>query len=300
MLLRERIDKTSTVHFLGIDALSLIHIYYIRVGEGMKTRKTEQNARENYKKAYFLMIVVSTILFCTAIGCQKKVDTSLKAQSSIVEYTCISDSDSDKSFYVILKNYHGVYWETVIEGVSKAANEIDASVYLGGIDNETDIEGQIKLIDEAIESGASGILLAPATSDELVESCKKARESGIYVALIDSSINPVSYTHLDVYKRQGRYYHFYSRSACYYCTCCLCICTFEFSGKKAYAFVNVSYTYDSRRDVNYYKLHYYHKVKMDQYLSGNDRSVFSECILYLLADTVLFTGTRCTLSGGKG
>ena len=87
----------------------------------MKTRKTEQNARENYKKVYFLMIVVSTILFWTAIGCQKKVDTSLKAQSSIVEYTCISDSDSDKSFYVILKNYHGVYWETVIEGVSKAA-----------------------------------------------------------------------------------------------------------------------------------------------------------------------------------
>lgn len=90
----------------------------------MKTRKTEQNARENYKKVYFLMIVVSTILFLTAIGCQKKVDTSLKAQPSIVEYTCISDSDSDKSFYVILKNYHGVYWETVIEGVSKAANKI--------------------------------------------------------------------------------------------------------------------------------------------------------------------------------
>ena len=145
----------------------------------MKTRKTEQNARKNYKKVYFLMIVASTILFLTAIGCQKKVDTSLKAQPSIVEYTCISDSDSDKSFYVILKNYHGVYWETVIEGVSKAANEIDASVYLGGIDNETYIEGQIKLIDEAIESGASGILLAPANLDELVESCKKARESGI-------------------------------------------------------------------------------------------------------------------------
>lgn len=155
----------------------------------MKTRKTEQNARKNYKKSYFLMIVACTILFLTAIGCEKKVDTSLKAQSSIVEYTCISDSDSDKSFYVILKNYHGAYWETVIEGVSKAANEIDASVYLGGIDNETDIEDQIKLIDEAIESGASGILLAPANSDELVESCKKARENGIYVALIDSSIN---------------------------------------------------------------------------------------------------------------
>ena len=94
--------------------------------------------------------------------------------------------------------------------------------------------------------------------------------------------------------------YIFNRSACDYCTCCLCICTFEFSWKEDYAFVNVSYTYDSWRNVNYYKLHYHHEVKMDQYLSGNDRSVFSECILYLPADTVLFTGTRCTLSGGKG
>ena len=88
---------------------------YIRVGEGMKTRKTEQNARKNYKKSYFLMIVACTILFLTVIGCKKKDDTSLEAQSSIVEYTCISDSDSDKSFYVILKNYHGAYWEKVYQ-----------------------------------------------------------------------------------------------------------------------------------------------------------------------------------------
>ena len=85
---------------------------YIRVGEGMKTRKTEQNARENYKKVYFLMIVVSTILFLTAIGCQKKVDTSLKVQSSIVEYTCISDSDIDKSFY----NFKELPWRLLGDG----------------------------------------------------------------------------------------------------------------------------------------------------------------------------------------
>ena len=72
---------------------------YIRVGEGMKTRKTEQNARENYKKSIFFDDCrVYNPFFWTAIGCQKKVDTSLKAQSSIVEYTCISDSDSDKAF----------------------------------------------------------------------------------------------------------------------------------------------------------------------------------------------------------
>lgn len=39
--------------------------------------------------------------------------------------------------------------------------EIDAGVYLGGIDNETDIDGQISLMEKAVKEGADGILLAP-------------------------------------------------------------------------------------------------------------------------------------------
>lgn len=74
----------------------------------------------------------------------------------------------------------------------------------------------------------------------------------------------------------------------------------NFLGKKIMLSLMLATLMIPRRNVNYYKLHYHHEVKMDQYLSGNDRSVFSECILYLPADTVLFAGTRCTLSGCKG
>ena len=70
---------------------------------------------------------------------------------------------------------------------------MDAAIYLGGIDNETDISGQIRLMNEAIEQGADGILLAPANSNSLVESCEKAKKKNVSVVLIDSSINSTEF-----------------------------------------------------------------------------------------------------------
>jgi ABC-type sugar transport system substrate-binding protein len=116
-----------------------------------------------------------------------------QGESAPVEYRCISNPESEKKIYVILKNYHGDYWKTVIEGVEKAAKEVDAAIYLGGIDNETDISGQTRLMNEAIEQGADGILLAPANSNSLVESCAKAKKKNISVVLIDSSINSTEF-----------------------------------------------------------------------------------------------------------
>ncbi|MDD5804654.1 ABC transporter substrate-binding protein [Blautia sp. HCP3S3_H10_1] len=114
-------------------------------------------------------------------------------ESAVVEYTCISNPESEKKIYVILKNYHGAYWKSVIEGISDAAKEMDEAVYLGGIDNETDISGQISLVNQAMEQGANGILLAPANSSFLVESCEKAYADEIPLVLIDSSINSTEY-----------------------------------------------------------------------------------------------------------
>ena len=59
----------------------------------------------------------------------------------------------------------------MIQGVTEAAEQIEEAVYLGGIDNETDVSGQISLIEKAQQQGADGILLAPANSNALVESC---------------------------------------------------------------------------------------------------------------------------------
>ena len=143
-----------------------------------------------------LLLSILVVLFLLS-GCSKtsrysETDTEL-GESAVVEYTCISKPESEKKIYVILKNYHGDYWKKVIEGISKAAEEIDAAVYLGGIDNETDISGQIALMNEAMKKGADGILLAPANSTALINSCQKVRDRKIPVVLIDSSINSTEF-----------------------------------------------------------------------------------------------------------
>lgn len=147
------------------------------------------------------LIIVCLLLSCLLSGClglpgysdsggSKNQDTG---ETSVVEYQCISHPESEKKIYVILKNYHGDYWKKVIEGVSKAAREMNVAVYLGGIDNETDVSGQIALVEEATKKGADGILLAPANSTALVDSCQSARANKIPVVLIDSSINSTEF-----------------------------------------------------------------------------------------------------------
>ena len=144
------------------------------------------------------VLLMCLFLFCCLTGCSGYADSGgnseqTDGESAMVEYTCISKPESEKKIYVILKNYHGDYWKKVIEGISKAARKIDAAVYLGGIDNETDISGQIDLVNEAVKKGADGIMLAPASSMELIDSCEKIRESNIPLVLIDSSINSTEF-----------------------------------------------------------------------------------------------------------
>ena len=142
------------------------------------------------RKSYlFVALLMVSVLTAGCSGNQKTAADQSSENSAVVDYTCISKPGNERKIYVILKNYHGNYWQKVIDGITTAAEEMDAAVYLGGIDNETDISGQIDLMDEAIEAGADGILLAPANSNSLVESCEKAREDKIPLVLVDSSIN---------------------------------------------------------------------------------------------------------------
>ena len=143
-----------------------------------------------------IILIVVLVLSCVYLKhsvSEKNSKAAASGEEAVVKYSCISKPESKKKIYVILKNYHGDYWKTVIKAIKKATKEIDASVYLGGIDNETDISGQIALMNEAMEQGADGILLAPANSTEMADSCAKARKDNIPVVLIDSAINSIEF-----------------------------------------------------------------------------------------------------------
>ena len=141
----------------------------------------------------FLALGSATVLLSGCSGSSDSETELLTDNSAIVDYTCIANPDSQEKIYVILKNYHGNYWEKVIDGISSASDELDAAVYLGGIDNETDIDGQIALLEQAAADGANGILLAPASSSALIDTCQTIKEQTIPLVLIDSTINSDDY-----------------------------------------------------------------------------------------------------------
>lgn len=148
--------------------------------------------QSKYKKIRTGLLVILCMAVSMITACSKGQEEDVKRSEdhlAIVKYSCIANPKSEKKIYVILKNYHGEYWEKVIDGIRQASKEVNAAIYLGGIDNETDIEGQKKLIDEAIEQKADGIMLAPASSSSLEESCHKIKKKKIPLALIDSSVN---------------------------------------------------------------------------------------------------------------
>lgn len=176
----------------------------------MTQKQWKQNQRiQNQKmhnqriKKIFLPLTAGLLAFMVmqggcALPGNSGQDTTTQAaadtdESAVVDYTCIANQGSQEKIYVILKNYHGDYWKKVIQGVTEAAEQIEEAVYLGGIDNETDVSGQISLIEKAQQQGADGILLAPANSNALVESCQEIKNQNISLVLIDSSINSDAY-----------------------------------------------------------------------------------------------------------
>ena len=96
-----------------------------------------------------------------------------------VDYTCISNPESDKKIYVILKNYHGAYWEKN-RWYNRSCKKLDEAVYLGGIDKETDISGQIDLMNQAMEQGAAGASRIQFTGRQLSEGTGKGYSGSTY------------------------------------------------------------------------------------------------------------------------
>jgi ribose transport system substrate-binding protein len=107
-------------------------------------------------------------------GCKKAGDTS--AQPTI-------------RLGVIAKATTAAYWKSVEAGARAAAAEDHVDIQWTGPDAETNHTQQAGMVDNMVNLGVSGIVLAPTNVDALVRPVESAVKRGIPVVLMDSTLH---------------------------------------------------------------------------------------------------------------
>jgi ribose transport system substrate-binding protein len=115
----------------------------------------------------------------------KKFTITLLA--SVLAFAGFAASAADKEIAVIVKTTNSDFWQNVKKGSTAAEAAVKGyTTTFQGAASDTDLAGQVALVENAINRKVAGIVLAPSDPDALVPAIKKAWEAKIPVVLIDS------------------------------------------------------------------------------------------------------------------
>jgi ribose transport system substrate-binding protein len=89
---------------------------------------------------------------------------------------------------VITKATDSEFWQVMLAGAKKAGADQGVDLGLFGPTSETDIDGQVKLVENSISRGADAIVLASNSSTALNGVVDRARKQGIKVVTVDNAI----------------------------------------------------------------------------------------------------------------
>ena len=126
-------------------------------------------------------------------GCDKGPNATTQA----------SVSGGTKQVAVIAKSTVNAYWKAVEAGAKQAGQEDGVEILWQGPDAETNHTQQANMVDNMVNRGVAGIVLAPTNVNALVRPVDSAVAKGVPVVLIDSTLNsktPVSVIATDNYK----------------------------------------------------------------------------------------------------
>ncbi len=98
-----------------------------------------------------------------------------------------------KKVYLIVKASESEFWQIVIAGAKKKAQELNVELIAQAAVSESDVSRQIAILENAISSKPDAIVIAPTVSDALVPSIEAATERKIPVIIIDSGAHTDKY-----------------------------------------------------------------------------------------------------------
>lgn len=157
------------------------------------------------KKKILALLMVATLAMTALTGCGN-TDTKNGSDNNATNNTTTSTAgdntgaqtdtadNSDKTIYVIVKVLGNQYWSVLQAGAEQAGRDLGCKVVVIGTALESDIEGQLTLLQNAVSAQADGIVIAPLDSVSLDAPITDAYNSGIPVVLVDTVIKSENYS----------------------------------------------------------------------------------------------------------
>lgn len=106
---------------------------------------------------------------------------------------CSGASGSSKPLVgLITKTDDNPYYVKMREGAQQKASELGFDLQALSGQGQSDNDSQVKAVENLIARGAKGIMIAPSDSEAILPAIKKARDAGVFVAVLDSPTNPAS------------------------------------------------------------------------------------------------------------
>jgi len=125
---------------------------------------------------------------------------------ALAAFSCYSQkppAEKNLKIAVIPMGMTHEFWKSIHAGAAKAGRELGVEVLWKGPQKEDDRDGQVMVVEDFINRGVQGIVLAPLDDHALVRPIQEAKREGIPVVIIDSPLegpDPISNIATDNYK----------------------------------------------------------------------------------------------------
>jgi D-allose transport system substrate-binding protein len=144
----------------------------------------ETNVNRVFKSAASVLLTASLAVTMTACGGSK---TTPSGSTSGQETG--SNTETKAEYAVVLKVLSSPFWQSMRDGILEEAEKQGIKVDIYAANSEDDVEGQVTLLENAINKGYKAIGVAPISADNLVPAVAEASKKGIYVINIDAKLN---------------------------------------------------------------------------------------------------------------
>lgn len=122
---------------------------------------------------HFVVSVFLSCVFLAAIGCQR----GAKAPND------------QPTIALVLKTLNNPFFIDMQKGAQEAAQKLGVNLQVQAAEREVDVEKQMQIIENLIQSKVAALCITPSGSKEVVPAIVKANQAGIPVIIVDTRVN---------------------------------------------------------------------------------------------------------------